>query len=124
MYVFYGLLIWILSLAATALAFKMYPMFQTDVEQAQEDVRELISELADSNFTGFMTMGAISFVVVIAWPIVLVVLALALVIFCFAGVPYVMFRKMRAPEPESEADWVVPNNDVPRRNQKSNSRRK
>jgi hypothetical protein len=121
MYLIYGLFVWVLVLIALVVGSKMYPQFHEDPVEAREDVRELIDELANTNFSGFMTMGGISLLTIIAWPIGLLFVLIALLIFCLGGVPYLLFRNLRVQEqtPEPEPEWIVPDNGLPKKTSRS-----
>jgi hypothetical protein len=124
MYFIYGLFVWVLVLIALVVGSKMYPQFHEDPVEAREDIRELIEELANTSFSGFMTMGAISFMIIVAWPIGLFFVLISFLIFCLGGVPYLLFRNLRVPAqtPEPEADWIVPDNGLPKKTSRSKSR--
>lgn len=113
MYLFYGVIVWVLALITFIVTLKLYPKFSKN-PTALTDVQTFIRDISNVEFKEFMLIGFVSGIIIIAWPIILFILSLMVVLCCFAGIPYLIIRSMRTPV-KDDPDWVVPPDGPPRK---------
>lgn len=95
-YLTLGFCVWALMIVTALFVMKVVPRFCPDPERIREQIRESMEDLSNVDFSGFMTMGTVSCVIIIAWPIVLMMIALILVAAILGGIPFMIVHYLSA----------------------------
>lgn len=110
MYLFYGLILWLVCLVLVYLAPKLFVKFYVNPyrnpnkgqELADEFVQDLFKEFERNTVSSILWAGLASVVIILMWPLMLMFLGIISIVGLIGGVPYLLVRKMKSSVKEPE----------------------
>lgn len=94
-YLSIGFVLWLCTLAILWFGVKMGSKFVKDGDAFDREVSVVIKEMNGDIITTIWVSGIVSVLIVIGWPIIGIVLGLAVGIGIFGGLPYLIIRSLK-----------------------------
>lgn len=100
MYLFNGLLVWVICLVLIYFSPRLYVRFHKNPTEAKKRVdsaiRSIWRDIEDHTPQTIMWAGVVSAVIIFFWPLILFCIVVATLIALVGGIPYLVIRKLKS----------------------------